>query len=337
MVSIKDVARHAETSFKTVSRVINGDQRVHPATRERVSEAIRALGYRPHSGARMMRSNQSRIIGFLSDRVTTQPHSGDILRGAQQMADAHGRLLMLFNIDADAGDDHRRRAFELLMEQRVDGLIYACDYHRDVELPTEMQQLPSLLVNGFSTAMALPALVPDERLAAQQATRLLLAEGHRRLAFLAPNSRSIATPLRTAGFHDALLEAGIAPESMPVVTACEGVPGGEETYQVESVLAQLMRDDTPPTAILCGQDRIALQLYLALARRGLHPGRDLAVVSFDDQQPISGALTPSLTTMALPHFEMGRQAMKRLLDGDARCETVTVPFSTVLGQSHRHE
>lgn len=336
MVSIKDVARHAETSFKTVSRVINGDQRVNPATRERVSEAIRALGYRPHSGARMMRSNQSRIIGFLSDRVTTQPHSGDILRGAQQMADAHGRLLMLFNIDADAGDDHRRRAFELLMEQRVDGLLYACDYHREVTLPLEMQQLPSLLVNGFSTTMALPALVPDERLAAQQATHLLLAEGHRHIAFLAPNPRSVATPLRIAGFHDALLEAGIEPSSMPVITACVGTPGGEEEYLVDSALSQLMTGETPPTAILCGQDRIALQLYLALARRGLSPGRDLAVVSFDDQQPISGALTPSLTTMALPHLEMGRQAMTLLLEGNPPFETMTVPFSTVLGQSHRH-
>ncbi|WP_456269847.1 LacI family DNA-binding transcriptional regulator [Kushneria sp. AK178] len=335
MVSIKDVARHAETSFKTVSRVINGDPRVQPATRERVNEAIQSLGYRPHSGARMMRSARSNIIGFLSDRVTTQPHSGDILRGAQQMADAHGRLLLLFNIDGEAGDDHRRRAFELLMEQRVDGLLYACDYHRDVELPSEMQQLPAVLVNGFSTTMALPALVPDERRAAQQATRLLLAEGHRHIAFLAPNPRSVATPLRTAGFHDALLEAGIEPSSQAVITACEGVPGGEETYRVEPALAQLMSEATPPTAILCGQDRIALQLYLALARRGLSPGRDLAVVSFDDQQPISGALTPSLTTMALPHLEMGRRAMTLLLDGDPPPDTVTVPFSTTLGCSHR--
>lgn len=333
MVSIKDVARHAETSFKTVSRVVNGDTRVRPTTRQRVNEAIQALGYRPHSGARMMRSARSNIIGFLSDRVTTQPHSGDILRGAQQMADTHGRLLLLFNLEA--GDEHRRRAFELLMEQRVDGLLYACDYHRDVELPPEMQQLPAVLVNAFSNTTALPALVPDERLAAQQATRLLLAEGHRRIAFLAPNPRSVATPLRTAGFHDALTEAGIEPSSRAVITACVGTPGGEETYRVESALAHLMSAATPPTAILCGQDRIALQLYLALARRGLTPGRDLAVVSFDDQQPISGALTPSLTTMALPHLEMGRQAMTLLLEGDLSPETRTTPFSTMLGCSHR--
>ncbi len=335
MVSIKDVARHAETSFKTVSRVINGDTRVRQPTRERVEAAIRALGYRPHSGARMMRSAQSRIIGFLSDRVTTQPHSGDILRGAQQMADAQGRLLLLFNIDAEAGDDHRRRAFELLMEQRVDGLLYACDYHRNVTLPPEMQQLPAVLVNGFSTTTALPALVPDERLAALQATRLLLGEGHQRIAFLAPNPQSVAAPLRTAGFHDALLEAGIEPSAAPVITACVGTPGGEETYRVESALKHLLSDATPPTAILCGQDRIALQLYLALARRGLTPGQDVAVVSFDDQQPISGALTPSLTTMALPHLEMGRRAMKLLLDGDPASETLAIPFSTTLGRSHR--
>ena len=82
MVSIKDVARRAGTSFKTVSRVINDDPAVREETRARVQAAIEELGYRPNSAARTMRSQRSGVIGFISDRVTTQPHSGDILRGA---------------------------------------------------------------------------------------------------------------------------------------------------------------------------------------------------------------------------------------------------------------
>lgn len=335
MVSIKDVARLAGTSFKTVSRVINNDPAVREETRARVLEAIEELGYRPNSAARTMRSQRSGVIGFISDRVTTQPHAGDILRGAQQVADAYDKVLMVVNIDPDAGLRHRQRALDVLLERRAEGLIYACDYHREVELPKEMGVVPSVLANGFASGdIRVPTFLPDEQQAALEVTRFLLAQGHRRIAYLGLNPGLAAAPLRLAGYRQALEEAGIAVDEALVHPAQVGTLGEEERSVVPEAVASLLALPAPPTAILCGQDSTAMQLYLVLAGRGLCVGRDLAVASFDDQRPISIFLTPGLTTMRLPHLEMGRQAMRCLLAGSQESTTVRLPFTRIERESH---
>lgn len=335
MVSIKDVARLAGTSFKTVSRVINDDPAVREETRARVLEAIEELGYRPNSAARTMRSQRSGVIGFISDRVTTQPHSGDILRGAQQVADAHDKVLMVVNIDRDAGFRHRQRALDILLERRAEGLIYACDYHREVELPKEMGMVPSVLANGFASGdIRVPTFLPDEQQAALEVTRFLLAQGHRRIAYLGLNPRLAAASLRQAGYRQALEEAGIKVDEALIHPALVGAPDGDERSTVEEAIDRLLANSPRPTAILCGQDSTAMQLYLALAGRGLGVGRDLAVASFDDQRPISTFLTPGLTTMRLPHLEMGRQAMHCLLAGSREATTVRLPFVRIERESH---
>ncbi|QTF91980.1 LacI family DNA-binding transcriptional regulator [Halomonas sp. BM-2019] len=334
MVSIKDVARLAGTSFKTVSRVINDDPAVREETRARVRQAIEELGYRPNSAARTMRSQRSGVIGFISDRVTTQPHSGDILRGAQQVGDAHDKVLMVVNIDRDAGFRHRQRALDMLLERRVEGLLYACDYHREVELPKEMGMVPSVLANGFASGIEVPTFLPDEQRAAREITRLLLAQGHRCIAYLGLNPRLAAASLRQAGYRQALEEAGIAVDEALMQPAEVGVLDGDERSTVEATIDRLLTSSPRPTAILCGQDSTAMQLYLALASRGQCVGRDMAVASFDDQRPISIFLTPGLTTMRLPHLEMGQQAMRCLLSQEREGGTTLVPFARVERQSH---
>lgn len=333
MVSIKDVARRAGTSFKTVSRVINDDPAVRDETRARVQAAIEALGYRPNSAARTMRSQRSGVIGFISDRVTTQPHAGDILRGAQQVADQHGKVLMTVNID-DASR-YCQRALDMLLERRVEGLLYASDYHREVEVPQEMHSVPSVLANGFSTRASLPTFLPDETRAAQEITRLLLAQGHRRITYIAPNPHLVAAPLRLAGFRQAMAEAGVAVDAAWTPDGVEGPLGGDERSRVETIIEGVLRWSEPPTAILCGQDSIAMQVYLALAGRGWRVGQDIAVASFDDQRPISTFLTPGLTTMGLPHLEMGRRAMACLLGETGEQGITRIPFTLVERDSHR--
>ncbi|WP_168012392.1 LacI family DNA-binding transcriptional regulator [Halomonas salinarum] len=333
MVSIKDVAWEAKTSFKTVSRVINDDPAVRDETRARVQAAIEALGYRPNSAARIMRSQRSGVIGFISDRVTTQPHAGDILRGAQQVADQHGKVLMTVNLDDESR--YPQRALDMLLERRVEGLLYASDYHREVDIPEEMHSVPSVLANGFSTQASLPTFLPDESQAAQEITRLLLAQGHRRIVYIGPNRRLVAAPLRLSGFRQAMREAGVALDTTWTPDGVEGPLGGEEHSRVETIIDGVLRWPEPPTAILCGQDSIAMQTYLALASRGWCVGHDVAVASFDDQRPISTFLTPGLTTMALPHLEMGRRAMRRLL-GDTGEQGITrLPFALMERESHR--
>lgn len=333
MVSIKDVAQEAGTSFKTVSRVINDDPAVRDQTRARVQAAIEALGYRPNSAARTMRSQRSGVIGFISDRVTTQPHAGDILRGAQQVADQHGKVLMTVNLDDDSR--YPQRALDMLLERRVEGLLYASDYHREVEVPQEMHAVPSVLANGFSTQVSLPTFLPDEKRAAREITRLLLAQGHRRIVYIGPNPNLVAAPLRLAGFCQAMAEAGVVLDAAWTPDGVEGPLEGDERSRVEIIIEDLLRWSEPPTAILCGQDSIAMQVYLALAGRGWCVGRDIAVASFDDQRPISTFLTPGLTTMGLPHLEMGRRAMACLLGETGEQGITRIPFALVERDSHR--
>jgi LacI family transcriptional regulator len=333
MVSIQDVARQAGTSFKTVSRVINDDPAVREETRGKVLKAIEELGYRPNSAARTMRSQRSGVIGFISDRVTIQPPAGDILRGAQQVADQYGKVLMTVNIDKES--HYRQRALDMLLERRVEGLLYASDYHREVDVPEEMRSVPSVLANCFSSRVSLPTLIPDEEGATRQATQLLLDQGHRCIAYIGLNPQSVAAPLRLSGFLKAMADAGVSVEehlyTMPGVA---GHPDGEEVSLVEEAMGKFVALDSVPTAVVCAQDSIAMNVYLFLARHGLSVGEDMAVVSIDNQRPICTFLSPGLTTLEIPHHEMGVQAMLRILERTGDTDVILVPFSLINRESH---
>ncbi|MBV1787630.1 LacI family DNA-binding transcriptional regulator [Marinobacterium sp. D7] len=333
MVSIKDVAEHAGTSFKTVSRVINNDPGVREETRERVQASIDALGYRPNSAARMMRNQKSGVIGFISDEVVTQPYAGELLLGAQEVASEHDKVLMVVNIEHDR--KRQQRAIDMLLERRVEALVYASYYHREIELPQEMLQVPSVLVNCFTTEAELPTFVPDEVQAGYDATRLLIEQGHSRIGMITLNPQIVASRKRLEGYRRALDEAGIAFDGELIV---QGEPRFDESAEAASVafaVDTLMALDKRPTALVCGKDEFAMQVYFLLARFGLQVGRDLAVTSFDNQRLIAPGLTPGLTTMELPHLEMGRAALHCLFNRTDDRSTRLIPFSPIVRESHR--
>jgi len=333
MVSIKDVAGQAGTSFKTVSRVVNNDPGVREETRARVQAAIDALGYRPNRAARMMRNQKSGVIGFISDEVVTQPYAGELLRGAQEVASEHDRVLMVVNVEHDR--KRQQRAIDMLLERRVEALVYASYYHREIELPREMRQLPAVLVNCFTTAAELATFVPDEVQAGYDATRLLLEQGHRRIGLISLNPEIVAAEKRLEGYRRALEEAGIAFDAALVA---QGEPRFDEppgAAGVASALGALMALEPRPTALVCGKDEFAMQLYLLLPRYGLRVGHDLAVTSFDNQRLIAPGLTPGLTTLALPHLAMGRAALRALFERNLDRSTRLIPFAPILRESHR--
>ena len=146
MATQKQVAQAAGTSLKTVSRVINKDPLVAEATRQRIHEAIDRLGYTPSVAARMMRSQESHVIGFLANQVATTPSSTALINGAQEAAWQHGKQLMLFNVGVD--DTSERQAMEQLVAFRAEAVIYATHYHREVTL-TARPGMPVVLLNCF--------------------------------------------------------------------------------------------------------------------------------------------------------------------------------------------
>jgi len=332
MVSIKDVAKHAGTSFKTVSRVVNNDPAVREETRVRVQQSIEALNYRPNSAARMMRNQKSGVIGFISDDVVTQPYAGELLLGAQEVASEHDKILMVVNMEHDRR--HRQQALDMLLERRVEALVLASYFHREVDVPPELLSVPSVLVNCFNRQAPLPAFVPDDEQAGLDATRLLIEQGHRRIALISLDPRIIAARLRLAGYRRALQQAGIAFDSRWVAQGEARAERGNDLCSAESAVDALMAQEPRPTAIVCGKDEIAMQVYFLLLRHGMRVGHEMALTSFDNQRLIAPNLSPGLTTMALPHLEMGRAALHHLLSGEADNSTRLIPFSVIERESH---
>lgn len=312
MVTIKQVADAAGTSFKTVSRVINNDKNVSKATKSKVLKAIKELGYRPNRAAQMMRNQKSGVIGFIADQVSVTPQAIDIVRGAQEVAWEMNKQLMVLNIRAD--DDSRDKAIEQLLEYRAEGIIYAAMYHKPVSLPPALLTLPTVLVNCFSENAEVASVVPDDYRAALEITRELLKKGYKKLVFLNLNARSVAAKQRQSGFIDALEQAGISSSEQPVFTAVIENNGIEHSI-CRDIVHKLCKQNTIPDAILCGQDSIAMECYFALQELGLKVGKDIGIASFDNMLPVAELLKPGLSTMSLPHFEMGQWGINYLLAG----------------------
>jgi LacI family transcriptional regulator len=306
--SMNDVAKLAGVSQTTVSFVLNNVEgsNIPPRTQERVWAAVKELGYRPNAIARGLRSRRTHTIGFVTDRIATTPYAVRILEGAQELAWANGYLLMLVNT---GGDQHlKRTAIDMMLERQVEGIIYATMYHRPVTLPANMHELPAVLLDCYVEDRAFPSVVPDEVQGGRAAVEILLEKGYRRIGFVQDNNPVPAAVGRLKGLKQALEAYGV-PFDETLVQTAESIPAGG--YQATMAL---MRLPHPPTAIFCYNDRMALGAYNALRDLNLTIPDDVAVMGFDNQELIAADLSPPLSTMALPHYEMGRWAVQHLLE-----------------------
>jgi LacI family transcriptional regulator len=304
--TLKDVALRAGVSIKTVSNVINGRHaRVGAATRENVLAAIEELRYRPNAAAKGLRTNRSLTIGFVTDEVATTPHAGAIIKGAQDLAWAHGKILLIANTGRDK--DILEAAVETMLERRVEGIIYAAMFHKVVEVPANMREAPAVLLNCFCADRSLPSVVPDEVTGGREATEALLQKRHRRIGLINVGRVIPAATGRLAGYKQAL-EAHGEPFDPELVRS--GNSNADSGYRHARDLMALAE---PPTALFCGTDRTAMGAYDALRQLGLSIPGDVAVRGFDDQEMIAAYLRPALSTSALPHYEMGQWAVEYLL------------------------
>ena len=309
-IGIKDVAQAAGVSVTTVSHVLNNVSyaRVSPETKDKVRAAAEELGYEPNRLAQALRTQRTGMLGLLSEDIATTPHAGRIILGADEAAKRRGYNLMILNTSASASLESRTADVEALLERRVDGILYATMYHRTVELPPNLDSVRSVLVDSVSASGNICAVIPDEEGGARTAVTALLEAGHSRIGFLNNTDDVPATRLRLQGFRRTLDRAGLDGGSAPVESAPSEVPGGYEAAR-----RMLGRSDRP-TALFCYNDRMAMGAYRAAAELGLAIPTELSIVGFDDQQLIAANLHPGLTTVALPHYEMGAWATDQLID-----------------------
>jgi LacI family transcriptional regulator len=325
--TLKDVARASGVSVTTAHVALTDRRdgvRVTEATRERVRQVAEDLGYQPNILARSLKTSRTSTIGFISDEVTTTPFAVSMLAAAQDEAARRGFLLFVVNLGVGAPTEVQQRALDLLLQQQVAGVIYACMYHRIVTPPPGLPP-QAVFLNAAAASGGYRGIVPDERQGAYDAVKELIGKGHRRIAYLDDVEAPVASGLRREGYVQALTDAGIVPDPRLHLQAPPRVRGG---LKIADFLDLPPR--AQPTAIFCFNDRQAMGAYRAARQRGLEVPDDLSIVGFDDQEFIASELDPPLTTVRLPHRYMGHLAVELLLgDADSRQDEAGKPITKV--------
>ncbi|NUT70482.1 LacI family DNA-binding transcriptional regulator [Pseudarthrobacter sp. C4D7] len=310
-VTMTDVARHAGVSRTAVSFVLSNRENasISEETRTRINEAVQALGYRPNAGARALAAQRSDWYGIVTE-IVTAPFAVDIIKGAQDQAWLDRRFLLIAPSDqADAQGPNQGledAAVEKLLEQRVEGLLYAATYHRAVHVPESAHEVPTVLINCFDADGRLPSIIPDERAGGKVAVERLLQAGHTRIGVIDLDPGIPASVGRLAGAREALAAAGLDLDPRLVVSGNATADGG---YEAACTILDL---PDRPTALFCLNDRMAMGAYDAIKERGLAIPKDIAVIGFDNQELIAAYLRPKLTTVALPFEQMGALGVQTL-------------------------
>lgn len=310
--SMTDVARRAGVSQTTVSLVLNDPEnsKIPPATQQRVLQAVREVGYRTNRLARAMRLDRTDTIGFVTDNIAITPHANAMIQGAQDAAWNAGLLLLVVNTGPVYHPAHHkleRAAIDELLERQVDGIIIAAMFHRVIDPHPALLEGRAVLLDARTADGTVASVVPDEFEAAYRATSHLIEHGHRRIAHVTIPQVVPASELRRDGYRAALTDHGIEPDPELYIDGVESEPGGAPGIHQLLNLAEL------PTAVFCFNDELAMTLYQAAHDRGLRIPDDISVIGFDDQALVASRLWPPLTTMRLPHYEMGQWAVRTLL------------------------
>jgi len=300
--TINDVAREAEVSVATVSKVLNGRYGVAVSTAARVQEIIEQLGYESSLVARSLRSHRTNVIGVLVAEF--EPFSTELLKGLSKAIGGSGYELLAYSGGGRAGGNvgWERRYLSRLSGTLVDGAILVTPTVVDGD-----DRIPVVAVDPHTGPSHLPTVDSDNLAGAVMATEHLIRLGHRRIGFLGGRSDLESARLREEGYRTALADAGI-----PLDADLMRVAGyREETADLPA--RELLTMAEPPTAIFAANDLSAIRTMEVARSLGLGVPDDLSVIGFDNI-PESALTTPPLTTINQPIQQMGFVAMKLLID-----------------------
>lgn len=327
-VTIQDVAREAGVSAMTVSRVLNEQPGVSDRRRAHVRAAILKLGYRRNSLARSLKASRSHTLGLVVPDITN-PYFPEIVRGAEDVALEAGYGVFLSN----AVEDQQREAtsLRLMDERRVDGVIVVSPRLPERQLHALLRShRAAVVVNRSAPPEVAGAVRLDHVSGVMQAIDHLVSLGRRRFGVLAGPDSSFAARERLEGIRSGLEARGmpLAPDRL-VKTAPYIDDGADAT-------ARLFEMAGPLDALLCYNDLVAAGALQACAAAGLRVPQDVAVVGFDDIA-FARMFTPPLTTLHVPKYDLGVNAMRILLDRIAgrnvHAEVVLRPTLVVRGST----
>jgi LacI family transcriptional regulator len=306
--TLRDVARVAGVHPGTVSRALNPQTRglVNERTARRVLAAAEELGYRPNPIARGLRTNRSNTIGVLVPDLLN-PLFAAVVRGIEDGLREAGYTPLIANTDNDA--ERERVAYEAMSARQVDGFIAATARRDQWLLADRVESGPKLvLVNRRVDSDAIPAVTGDDHEGVRLAVRHLAELGHRRIAHLAGSQTLYTGWSRYQGFRDGMRACGL--EVDPGLIVFSDAFTEREGARCCGQLLERRRDFT---AIVAGNDLLALGCYDALKERGLGCPEDVSVVGYNDM-PFVDRFQPALTTVRVPHYELGATAAELMLE-----------------------
>ncbi|MFI5494802.1 LacI family DNA-binding transcriptional regulator [Actinoplanes sp. NPDC051859] len=315
--TLLQVAQRAGVSRSTASFVLAGrhqDMRISEDARQRVLRAAQELDYRPNLMARSLRTKVTKTVALISDTLASDPYAGRAIHGSLAAAVAHGHLLFIGETEGDLVVEEKLIAD--FLDRQVDAFIYACMFTRYVRVPQQLKGRPVVLLNCLTRAArpAHHAVIPDEIGAGWSAARTLIAAGHRDSIHLVgdPARHVLAGRERLAGLREGLSADG---SKLAGIIECDWWP--EPAYEA---VTRALTSGLTPRALVCLNDRVALGAYQALHEAGRSVPADVSVLSFDDSD-LAAWLRPPLTSISLPHYQLGWQAVELLL-GPAQAPAV---------------
>jgi LacI family transcriptional regulator len=320
--TLLQVAQRAGVSRSTASFVLAGrhlDMRISEDARQRVLRAAQELDYRPNLMARSLRTKVTRTIALVSDTLASDPYAGRAIQGALAAAVAHGHLLFIGETEGDQVIEEK--LITDFLDRQVDAFVYASMFTRYVRVPKALKGRKVALLNCITKSVqpVHHSVIPDEMTAGWSAARVVVEAGHREGIYLVgnPAERVFAGRERTAGLREGLASAGL---KVAGNIECEWWP--DSAYDA---VREALRQGLKARALVCLNDRIALGAYQALREAGVVIPDDVSVVSFDDSE-LASWLRPQLTSIALPHYQLGWQAVELLLNPEAEPTVVRVPM-----------
>ena len=323
--TLHDVARMAGVSTATVSRCLNSPQKVVKETRDRVDAAVQTLGYAPNFAARAMAARQSHTIGA----VIPTMDNAIFARGLQAFEEEltrHGYTLLVAS--SAYKPDREEAQIRALAARGADGLLLiGHDRADDIYAFLAGRQIPAVISWAFKADAPVPCTGFDNRAAMRALARDVLDHGHRRIGMIAGITKGNDRALqRIIGAQQALADAGLSADDLQII---------EASYDVEaakSALLRLMAGPDRPTAVLCGNDILAVGALRGAQDLGLSVPADLSITGFDDLE-FAHLVSPGLTTVHVPHRAMGQQAARTLIH---MLRTGETPASLELPTAIRH-
>lgn len=301
-VTIYDVAREANVSMATVSRVVNGNQNVKPATRKKVLKVIEELGYRPNAVARGLASKKTTTVGVIIPDISNSMYA-ELARGIEDIATMYRYNIILSN--SDQNQNKELQLLETMLGKQVDGIVFMSDVI-STELLYEMERSPTpiVLAGSIDETNAVASVNIDYYGAAYEAVKKLIDNGHKKIAFVSgPLSSKINKDYKLKAYTEALLDAGIDYDEKLVVECNNSYDEGMEAVSV--------LQPYEPTAYFVSNDEMSIGVIHALEESGKKVPEDVEIISYENSK-LARMARPMLTSIAFPLYDIGAVSMRLL-------------------------